>query len=514
MPRVKHDDSDRRNTSPAAEAGLLSCKVYTPTPLAQAMVAAISDGHHQRWLEPSVGKGVFLRAIRGLSGPRREIVAVDLDSDCNDNDSLALVYRGVDFLRWSATIDERVDCVVGNPPFVSIRQLPASLRHCAAAVRDQAGARIGGSANTWYAFLLRSIMLLRPGGHLAFVLPASCEYANYCQPGRHAIASKFDRIDLIRSRRPLFEGVQEGTVVLVCRNYGGSTAAFRRHEVDGLDTAVDRLGQLGSYRARPCPRRSASRPESHSETEVRLGSVLHVGIGGVSGDARYFTFGESRRKALGIPIGAVRPVVTKARQIRRAWVGEDAFRLLRDSNERIWLFRPPEGFLDYEAVRDYLKLSVANGGCERHRYKIKSRDPWYKTSLPRRPDAFVSGMSSLGVWLCVNEFARLNATNTLYVVRFRSQEERARRYEWALALLTSQVRQQIRRTCRIYADGMRKVEPGQLAEILVPVPPGLDDAKRIYRDALDCLLGGDGRSCEELADEMILGVHGNTATEE
>ena len=286
----------RRRIEPPA-----SCKVYTPLNLATAMVDTIRSDDAQEWLEPSVGRGVFLNALRAGGTTPDRVVAVDLDSTPSHNDKLATVYRGVDFLQWSSSCESKFDCVVGNPPYVPIRSLPSALRKNAAEVPDENGRPIGLSANTWYAFVLRSMDLLRRGGNLALVLPSSCEYANYCRPGRDSITAHFGRVDLIRSRRPLFDNVQEGAAILVCRNKCRPGGSFRRHEVDDLRAVVKRLGQLANYRARPCPKGEVHRADS----DVLLSTLAHIGLGGVTGDARYFALSESRRKELGIPLRAV-----------------------------------------------------------------------------------------------------------------------------------------------------------------------------------------------------------------
>lgn len=476
--------------------------VYTPFRLAEAMVGAIHASGTPRWLEPSVGKGVFLLALRQRRVPARQIVAVDLDATPCENDEFATVHRGVDFLKWSESSECAFDRIVGNPPFVSIRSLRATLRKTATKVRDHLGRPIGASANTWYAFVLRSVAMLRRGGSLALVLPSSCEYANYCRPGRNSITGSFDRVDLIRSRRPLFDDVQEGAVILVCTGKGGESQLFRRHEVDDLHEVISRLRKLATFTARKCPKGSANQ----SGTELPLGKVARIGLGGVTGDAAYFAFNESRRKLLGIPIRAVRPVVTRARHIRVPQLDQGTFTRLRDADERVWLFDPPPSLLGHERVRAYLNLTAEMGGCHRDRYKIRNRDPWYRIPLPPRPDAFVSGMSTSGIWLCFNESPRLSATNTLYVVHFCSHEEHSRRYEWALALLTSRVRRQLRRSFRVYADGLTKLEPGQLADIRLPIPPQIPNARKRYQDVVGRLLTGDEAGCAALADSAVFGT--------
>ena len=87
--------------------------------------------------------------------------------------------------------------------------------------------------------------------------------------------------------------------------------------------------------------------------------------------------------------------------------------------ERVWLFNPSAAATDDPAVDRYLSLDHAAGGCRRHpAFKVRSRDPWFRTPLPPDPQGFISGMCGDGVWICINEM-RADATNTLYVVRFQ-----------------------------------------------------------------------------------------------
>lgn len=478
-----------------------SCKVYTPPELAAGMVDALLTSSKQKWLEPGCGQGVFLRALDKAGVGKKLIHAVDLEPNPATSDALGTVERGVDFLQWAVHRPKRFDCIVGNPPYLSIRGLPEPLLSRAASVQDSRGTSIGMRANTWYAFLLTSVRLLKPGGSLAFVLPAACEYADYCKPGREGVTRLFERTDLIRSQRPLFNGVQEGAAILVLRKKGSSAGLFRRHEVKSLDDAVNCLENLDAKKARTCPQPSRETPAS----TARMGDVMRVRLGGVTGDAKYFVFSESHRRLHGLPIASVRPVLTRSRHIYQAHVNESHWRELREEDERTWLFDPRPAVVKHPAVRRYLRLAPKNGGCHRDRYKILNRAPWYRTPLLASPHGFISGMSSCGVWMCLNEMPRLNATNTLYVVHFDAELSRTRRYAWALCLLTTRVSKAINRSTRVYADGLRKIEPGQLANVPLPTPPAIRNAVSIYRAAVEALLNGDICKSREVADEAIFG---------
>ncbi len=483
-----------------------SCKVYTPVPLASAMVNSIFQHSSQRWLEPGCGTGAFLEAMDARGVPRQKIVGVDLDTRRSAADRIGNITRGVDFLTWSMTRSKRFDCVVGNPPYVAINRLPEELRLGASKTPDFNGAPVGIKANTWYPFLVQAIRLLRDGGNLAFVLPAASEFANYSEAGRSVLTKLFDRVDVIRSRSPLFDEVSEGSVVLIGRNKGGGSQLYRRHEVDDLNGVVERLRKIDDLTARKCPN---ARTHRSSTKTVQCSEVFDVRIGGVTGDASYFVLSESKRLEHDLPKSAMIPVVSRGRHIGFSVQRQRIWEELKDSDERVWLFRPKNRSLRHAAVQRYLQLSDQEGGCHKQRFKIRNRNPWYSTILPERADAFISGMSTAGPWMCMNEMPTLAATNTVYVIKFRGDHSRAERYAWALSMLTSPVRKQVARATRIYADGLSKVEPGQIGNIDLPVPPMLPDAVSLYQQACSLLLRGKKDASQQIANDSILVDSGN-----
>jgi len=195
---------------------------------------------------------------------------------------------------------------------------------------------------------------------------------------------------------------------------------------------------------------------------------------------------------------------TKLKAESRKLVGGGRWHSLLTENERVWLFDPPQSLIEHPAVKRYLDMEESEGGCHRAAFKIRHRDPWYRTHLPKRPDGFITGMTALGAWICLNEMPRLNATNTLYVAHFRHRLARTEKYAWALSCLTTPAAQQIQRVTRVYADGLRKIEPGQLAGVQVPKPPPIRNSVSLYRLALRHLLDGNERECRAIADDVVL----------
>ena len=57
------------------------------------------------------------------------------------------------------------------------------------------------------AFLIAGMRLLKPGGSLAYVLPAAYEYANYARALREVCEASFYELDVHRVSVPMFDKV-------------------------------------------------------------------------------------------------------------------------------------------------------------------------------------------------------------------------------------------------------------------------------------------------------------------
>jgi adenine-specific DNA-methyltransferase len=473
------------------------CKVPTPNDLAMAIVRAVGDHDNAIWLEPSHGTGVFVKAIAQLGVRKRRIVAVDLDRNYLPADRLARTFRGVDFLRWADETDFRFDRIVGNPPFLSIKTLPPSLQRTAKEILDLSNKPIGRGANIWYAFVLASLRLLKKGGCLAFVLPSASEFANYSSAIREAIGKTFASLEIYRCARPLFEGVQEGTVVAVARGYQVPPCLVRRRRFTTKEGLLQGLATSGQLNGHKCP----ARPPRTSGPTTPLASIAKIRLGGVTGDARYFLMNQGRREELELPDEAFTPIVSKAKHLRSHCINRQGWTDLKAAGERVWLFNPSPELVKSGKTKKYVTLTTDAGGCNKEAYKVSIRTPWYCTPLPQTADAFLSGMSQSGPWLCINEMRKLNATNTLYVVIF-GDRTREHWYMWALALMSSIAQKQIRRIGRRYADGLVKYEPGQLGEIQLPKLNEDADFRSLYQRAIQAFLAGDSRTAKDIADSI------------
>ena len=189
--------------TPTAVTAPKECKVFTPPALAKAMAGVLEDGPKCRWLEPCVGKGVFLDALVGMGIDPGRITAVELDRH-DLSGKCGEYHPGTDFLIWSLDTEARFDRIIGNPPFLKLHRAHDAVIQAALRIERPGGGTVPLRANCWYAFLCACLKLLKPHGGLCLILPAGWEYADYATDLRRTLPLCFARFEVVRGARSFF----------------------------------------------------------------------------------------------------------------------------------------------------------------------------------------------------------------------------------------------------------------------------------------------------------------------
>lgn len=469
-----------------------TCRIYTPWPLASAMVEACFVGPEQVWLEPSFGEGVFLKALASRNVSPSQVFGIELDDSAVGADGLCVAMTGVDALSWLRDCGRSFDVVLGNPPYASLSAVSADIRAAAQSIKVPGLCDVGlpGTANLWIAFVYAGIARLNIGGALCFVLPSAFEHATYAEKLRAALPRLFGSVSLYRSSRSLFPRVQDGCVVLLAKDFGGRSQGIDRIGCSGLEDVINALRE-----ARPAEVQSDI---SGFRGAVSLRDFATLRLGGVTGDVSYFVMRESQRLDFGLPEEAFVPVLSRARHLVSPNIGRPEWERLKARDEPVWLFRPIDCMLRRKSVRSYLAAGIA-GACRTEGYKVRSRQTWYHTTLPPRVDALVSGLSSGYPRISLVKWRALSATNTLYTLQFDRALSINTRFGIAASLLTSVVRQQLKRSARIYTSGLVKVEPRDLMSVYLPGFREDVDYRREYAK----IFTAHGEGSTERADKLF-----------
>ncbi len=148
-------------------------QVETPSEVVSFMVSLAQAHIGGKVLEPACAHGPFLKAFRGTHGTAYRFVGVEIDPKALDLPPWA---KGIlaDFLLWEP--GEAFDLILGNPPYGIVGEAGKYPIHVLKGVKDlykKTFSTWRGKYNLYGAFVEKAVRLLKPGGTLVFVVPAT-----------------------------------------------------------------------------------------------------------------------------------------------------------------------------------------------------------------------------------------------------------------------------------------------------------------------------------------------------
>lgn len=183
--------------------------------------------------EPSFGDGVFLDAAfqryNDLKNPTPKITGVELQptvySKYMDGAETHISGFCQDFLTFEAP--EKVMSVVGNPPYVSLRNLEEDARAEAINCAVKNKVKMLTSGSLWMPFIIHSTSMIANNGRLAFVLPFELTYVKYAYHLWNFLGSNYGKLRIIRIHEDFFLDVDVETIILMAENKGQTTDSVK-----------------------------------------------------------------------------------------------------------------------------------------------------------------------------------------------------------------------------------------------------------------------------------------------
>ncbi|WP_234705349.1 Eco57I restriction-modification methylase domain-containing protein [Sinorhizobium meliloti] len=446
---------------------------FTPGDVAQALVAWAVRRASDRLIDPSCGDGQFISVHRKSVGIEQNPHSAQ---SAIANAPWALVHKG-DFFAWAAETRERFECAAGNPPFIRYQSFKGEVRHRALELCAQQGAHFSGLTSSWAPFLVATAALLKPGGRLAFVVPAEIGHAPYAAPLLDYLVNSFSEVHIIAIRRKLFPSLSEDCWLLYADGHGGSTLQINLTVCEEFkpskyrpkpDVVVDveEWRTTWSRRLRPylLPKsiRDVYAAAIHDPASRRFGDIASIGIGYVSGDNEFFHLRPSEAKRLKIPSEFLHPSLRNGRAMPSHHITEETVEAWKKSDDKVLLLRLKRGQELPSSVKRYLDSSA--GREARLGYKCRNRTPWYAVPDVQVPDFVLSYMAGRSANL-VRNLAGVTCTNSVHSVRIRDRP-------LAKKLLPQWSTPFVRLSCELeghaLGGGMLKLEPREASRILFP----------------------------------------------
>lgn len=179
---------------------------FTEKVIADFMVSLISHPADCTVLEPSCGKGIFLRSLRekGFSN----LTAYEIDPALATGDPAVQHESFV-----SSPVDERCDVVIGNPPYIRWKNLEPELKEELSQC-ELWSTYFNSLCDYSFLFILKSIMQLREEGELIFICTEYWMNTTHSQSLRDYMCRHGFFSDIFMFKEtPLFEKVTASFVV-------------------------------------------------------------------------------------------------------------------------------------------------------------------------------------------------------------------------------------------------------------------------------------------------------------
>lgn len=412
----------------------LSGAYFTPDYVAAALVCWAIRDNSDRMLDPSCGDGRFLTNHQNAVGIEQDALSAQ---QAIDRAPAALVHEG-DFFQWAAATNERFECAVGNPPFIRYQNFKGVIRQRAFDLCKRNGADFSGLSSSWAPFLVATASLLKPGGRMAFVVPAEIGHAPYAAPLIEYLAANFSTVCIVAVREKLFPELSEDCWLLYAEGFGSNTGVIELSIQDSFvwstrppspsrQVSIIEWRRDWNRRLRPfliADKVRALYAEQKSLPGSRtLSDLAEIGIGYVSGDNDFFHLRPSDARLWQIPSSALLPSARNSRSLSTGRITKATVSEWQKADLPYLLLRLTRNGSLPDAVRLYLDSPA--GRSARQGYKCRNRAPWYSVPDVRVPDFLLTYMCGRAPTLVANE-ARVSCSNTLLSVRIRDKALAAR----------------------------------------------------------------------------------------
>jgi len=441
--------------------------------------------------DPAVGNGAFFSALKQLVPPGRIGSAIGIEISHRQAVVAAkrwshagLEVRNGDYLHM-----ERLplrNLILANPPYLRHQKIPSDYK---LALRERAsvihGRHISGRSGQYVYFLLLGHSWLVEGGVAAWLVPSEFMQTAYGSAVRHYLTHDVQliRVHQFGAGDPQFENAKVMPSVVVFRKASAEPDKSVELSCGGSLHRPEHSETVPLAKLRTMKRWFIPTTGSDVVTTelLRIGQLFSVQRGIATGANEFFVLERSEASKLGIPQRALRPVLPKARTLASDIVEaeDDGYPSLRPQLVVIDCDMPMDQVRKrYPRFHRYLKSASAAGILRRR--LVRSRTPWYKQEK-REPPPFLCTYMGRGregrpplrfIW---NKSEAI-ATNTYLMLYPRPPLARALADRPELAadlfdLLREAASHSVTQRSRVHAEGLRKIEPGELMEVHLPRIP-------------------------------------------
>lgn len=462
---------------------------YTPATITENLTFWILDNacSGTKILEPSVGDGSMLRPLLNRKIDTN-VTAIELDSDEASkaqklvlNDKRFNVINN-DFFKFYSNNKVKFDAVIGNPPYIRYQFLTIEQREVQSNILKKNGMKPNKLINSWVAFTVACIEMLKEGGKIAFVLPTDLLQVSYAKQLRHFLYDQLKEMTIVTFKESPFEGVQQDVLLLQGVKKNTNSVVKEEHKlrvvnlpnVDALSTNYledfSKLSQNDDKKWTKylLPHEDISNINDlyDSELAISMGKIAKVEVGITTGRNEVFTVNQETVDKYSLSEYAL-PLL--GRSVQANGVSYTQYDLVQNiaKQKKVWLLDfNNHSFKDLSAEAKIYIEEIENAGLN-YGYKLGLRSEWFKVPSIWVPDALMLRRIGSFPKLILNELDAVS-TDTFHRVKFFDESDR---YWTIFSVYSSIGLLSFELAGRNFGGGALEILPGDINEILVPKKP-------------------------------------------
>jgi len=381
----------------------------TPFALAQEIVQYVAKQYLNpvgplRFLEPSVGTGVFYSALRHIVPAHKVAKAIGIEIDAQvanvakelwGSDGLQVIEG--DFTTLQPTSD-RFHLVLANPPYIRHHHIPTvqklALQH---RIQAEVGYKLHGLSGLYCAFILLAHQWLADDGIAAWLIPSEFMDVNYGGVLRRYLT---ERVTLIRVHQSdpddlqFEEALVSSTIVVyrkaiplpdheVCVSMGGSLFAPSSQQM--ISVGQLRQHHKWTHIATPVVREIST----ESQPYLRLGDLFDIKRGIATGANDFFILTRDEADKRQLPGRFLRPILPSPRYLHEPIIEAEPDGFPKVVPQHVLLDCPlalDKVAQEYPSLAAYYVEGQLRGLDKR--YLAANRTPWYRQEQ-RSPAPFL-----------------------------------------------------------------------------------------------------------------------------
>ena len=497
---------------------------YTPLKLTKKIVDFFANENSVHdILEPSCGDGVFVDAVlnAGSLGEKDNITAIEIEkaeakkvkNRWKGNAHLKVL--NMDFFDFyhKHKAKKRYDLILGNPPYIRYQYLEEAQRVEMSQILTAHKMKANKLINTWVAFLVACVHLLRENGKIAFVIPAEILQVAYAEDLRLFLANELSKITLITFEELVFPDIEQEIVVLIGEK-GGEEKGIKIIECNNLDDLqtldleANEFQKL-SHVHEKWTKYFVSAKENQLIVELKkdkrfqkLSDVAMINVGITTGNNKYFSVSQEIVEKYELK-EVVRPLIGRSSHANSVYFRENDWKENVNKSKSAYLIDFPEKALTEYPKKHQEYIALGEKNKEHEGYKCRIRGEWYRIPSIWVPDAFFLRRNNLYPKFVLN-CCEAVSTDTMHRLKFHDGVEA----EKVILSYYNSISFAFTELCgRSYGGGVLEILPGEVGNILVPIFDEVPiEMVREILQKVDTIVrnGEDIEKALNLVDEEIL----------